>query len=77
MGEAEVKLVAAGKTEERDALTLWSSDGKSDPGAIGGFAIVLHLSEGNTVTIPVTGDKLNLAQATLPAGLKIEPLSVP
>src|SRR5260221_3495886 len=52
MGEAEVKLVAAGKTEESDALTLWSSDGKSDPGAIGGFAIVLHLSEGNTVTIP-------------------------
>jgi hypothetical protein len=77
MGEAEVKLVAAGKPEESDALTLWSSDGKSDPAAISGFAIVLHLSEGNIVTIPVAGDKLDLAQATLPTGLKIEPLTAP
>ena len=77
MGEAEVRLVAVGKSDESDALTLWSADGKSDPAAIGGFAILLHLSPGNVVTIPVSGDKLDLAKATLPAGLKVEPLALP
>ena len=77
MGAAEVKLVAAGKNDESDSLTLWSSDGKSDTAAIGGFTILLHLSEGNTVSIPVTGDRLDLAAAVLPAGLKIEPVPLP
>ena len=77
MGEATVRLVEQGKSEETDSLTLWSADGKVDPGAIGGFSIRLDLSEGNTVTIPVVADKLNLAAAVLPAGLKIEPAPLP
>jgi hypothetical protein len=56
---------------------LWPADSKTDPAAIGGFAIKLHLSEGNTVSIPVMGDKLDLAAASLPAGLKIEPAPLP
>lgn len=77
MGVAEVKLMNAGKKDESDALTLWSADGRADPASISGFVIVLHLSEGNTVTIPVRGDQLDLAAAVLPAGLKIEPASLP
>jgi hypothetical protein len=77
MGTAEVRLVETGKTDETDSLTLWPADHKTDPAAIGGFAIKLHLSEGNTVSIPVMGDKLDLGAATLPAGLKIEPAGLP
>jgi hypothetical protein len=56
---------------------LWPADHRTDRAAIGGFAIKLHLSEGNTISIPVMDDKLDLGAATLPAGLKIEPASLP
>ena len=77
MGEASVRLVADAKPEEGSYLTLWSADKHTDPAAIGGFSIKLYLSEGNIVVIPVMADKLDLAHATLPAGLKIEPAPLP
>ncbi len=77
MGEASVRLVADGKPEEARYLTLWSADKHTDPAAIGGYSIKLYLSEGNTVVIPIKADKLDLEHATLPAGLKIEPASLP
>ena len=77
MGEAVVRLVDDTKAEETDSLTLWSADKKTDPAAIGGFSIHVNLSPGNTVVIPVKADKLDLAHATLPAGLSIEPAKLP
>ena len=77
MGEASVRLVADGKPEEASYLTLWSADKHTDPAAIGGFSIKLHLSEGNTVVIPVQADKLDMEHASLPDGLKIEPAPLP
>jgi hypothetical protein len=77
MGEATVRLVADGKPEETDSLTLWSADHRADPAAIGGYSIKVNLSPGNTVIIPVKADKLDLAHASLPAGLTIEPTSLP
>jgi hypothetical protein len=77
MGAAEVRLIEAGKNEETKSLTLWSADHKTDPSAIGGFSIRLNLSPGNIVAISVTGDKLDLAAAVLPTGLKIEPAPLP
>jgi hypothetical protein len=77
MGDATVRLVQIGKPEETDSLTLWPADGKRDPSAVGGFAIRLHLTEDKTVEIPVAGDRLDLAAATLPNGLKIEPVPLP
>jgi hypothetical protein len=77
MGDATVRLVQPGKLEETDSLTLWPADGKRDPSAVGGFAIRLHLTDEKTVDIPVIHDKLDLAAATLPQGLKIEPVPLP
>ena len=77
MGEATVRLVADGKPEETNSLTLWSADKQTDPAAIGGYSIKVNLSPGNTVVIPVKADKLDLANATLPAGLTIEPAPLP
>jgi hypothetical protein len=77
MGEATVRLVADGKPEETDSLTLWSADKQTDPAAIGGYSIKVNLSPGNTVVIPVKADKLDLAHASLPAGLTIEPAPLP
>ena len=58
-------------------LTLWSADKQTDPAAIGGYSIKVNLSPGNTVIIPVKADKLDLAHASLPAGLAIEPAPLP
>jgi hypothetical protein len=77
MGEATVRLVADGKPEETDSLTLWSADKQTDPVAIGGYSIKVNLSPGNTVIIPVKADKLDLGHASLPAGLAIELTSLP
>jgi hypothetical protein len=77
MGAAELHLVDALKNEETSRLTLWSADGKKDPAAIGGFAIRIRLSEGNTLMIPVSADKLDVARAVMPAGLEIEPVPLP
>ena len=77
MGEAVVRLVADDKPEETNYLTLWSADKQTDPAAIGKFSIHVNLSPGNTVIIPVTGDKLDLANAKLPQGLGIQPAALP
>ncbi len=77
MGEATVRLVADGKHEETDSLTLWSADKQTDPAAIGGYSIKIILSPGNTVVIPVKADKFDLAHTSLPAGLAIEPAPLP
>ena len=77
MGEATVRLALAGKAEEIDSLTLWPADGKRDPAAIGGFTIRLHLTPDQLVSIPVVGDKLDLAAAGLQRGLKIEAAALP
>jgi hypothetical protein len=77
MGDATVGLAGGGNAEETDSLTLWPANGKRDPEAIGGFAILLHLTPDKLVRIPVRGDKLDLAGASLPAGLKIEAAPLP
>lgn len=77
MGEAVVRLVADDKPEETNDLTLWSSDKRTDPKAIGKFSIHVNLAPGNTVIIPVMGDKLDISKAQLPAGLTIEPTDLP
>jgi hypothetical protein len=81
MGEATVRLAGAGKPptkpEETDSLTLWPANGKRDPAAVGGFAILLHLTPDKLVSIPVKGDKLDLAAASLPKGLRIEAAALP
>ncbi|MFI5018639.1 MAG: hypothetical protein ACHQHK_11875, partial [Dongiales bacterium] len=77
MGEAAVVLQENGKPEQAPSLTLWPADGKKDPKAIGGFAIVLRLTRNNIVTIPVTADALDIASAKLPQGLRIEAATLP
>jgi hypothetical protein len=77
MGQATVALRQDGKTEAAPSLTLWPADGKKDPKAIGGFAILLQLTDDKAVTIPVAADALDMASVKLPAGLKIEPLPSP
>jgi hypothetical protein len=77
MGEATVRLAGGGKPEETDSLTLWSANGQRDPKAIGGFAILLHLTPDKLVRIPVADDGLDLAGASLPKGLKIEAMALP
>ena len=77
MGEAAVVLQENGKPEQAPSLTLWPADGKKDPKAIGGFAIVLRLTRNNILTIPVTADALDIASAKLPQGLRIEAAPLP
>jgi hypothetical protein len=77
MGEAAVVLQENGKPEQAPSLTLWPADGKKDPKAIGGFAVVLRLTRNNILTIPVTADALDIAAAKLPPGLRIEAAPLP
>ncbi len=77
MGQALVRLVDDTKAEETDNLTLWSADKKTDPAAIGGFSIHVDLTPDSSVVIPVKADKLDLANAKLPAGLSIESADLP
>lgn len=77
MGQALVRLRLNGKTEDTDSLELWPVDGKKDPKAMGGFDIRLQLTDDATVVIPVSGDGLQIGQASLPKGLTIEPAPLP
>jgi len=77
MGQATLALKRKDKSESALALTLWSADGKKDPKAIGGFAILLRLTDDQLVEIPVEGDGLVLAEARLPPGLRIEAAPLP
>ena len=77
MGGSTVTLQQDGKSEQTTYLTLWPADGKRDPKVIGGFVIRLPLTEDATVVIPVAGDKLDIAAAKLPQGLRIEAAPLP
>jgi hypothetical protein len=77
MGGSTVVLQQDGKPEQAPSLTLWPADGKTDPKAIGGFAIRLQLTEDKTVVIPVARDRPDIAAAALPAGLRIEAAPLP
>ena len=77
MGEAAVTLQQNGRDEESRSLTLWPADGRKDAKAIGGFRIRLQLMPEKAASIPVEGDRLGIAAADLPPGLRIEPVSLP
>lgn len=56
-------------------MTLWSSDGVSDPvQAFAGFGVKLTFSaeDSQEVSIPVKNDRLNLEAATVPAGYSLK-----
>lgn len=58
-----------------DVATLWNIDGGTDPNAIEGvqMKIVVNGGEGDkTVIVPVTKDRLNLDQATVPEGVSLK-----
>ena len=77
MGEAAVTLQQNGRDEESRSLTLWPADGRKDAKAIGGFRIRLQLTPEKAASIPVEGDRLGIAAADLPPGLRIEPVPLP
>ena len=77
MGRGLVRLRLDGKSEDTDSLELWPADGKKDPRALGGFAIRLQLTDDKIVVIPVADDGLQIARASLPQGLTIEPAPLP
>lgn len=53
---------------------IWSLEGRTAPGEIGGFSLRLLDPRGRAVaTIPVAADRLDAARATLAPGLAIEP----
>jgi hypothetical protein len=76
--EAEIiDSSGTGKNEIRaNHLTLWTSDGVSDPQkALQGFAIKISVFGTSKVEaqLPFAADKLDLTRATLPAGFRILP----
>lgn len=68
-------VVTAGKNKNEindNRLMLWTADGKTEAAkAFEGFSLQLKDQDEKVILIPVNGDRLNLGQATVPAGYKL------
>jgi hypothetical protein len=77
----DLRFSIPGQAAHRTREDLWAADGSSDPTSLSGFAIEIVLYSENgytelTLSIPVVGDRLDLAGARLPGGLVVEPAAL-
>ena len=71
-----IGFTVAGHGQPEQQVELWSADGRRDRGAIGGIGLSVRFTEGLVATVPIENDVLDLAHATLPAGLKVQLMPV-
>jgi hypothetical protein len=69
----KLRFVVNGKESDEDHMDLWSADGSSDPGKVGGFTIRVHAyTEPDVlIEIPVEGDRLVVEKAMLAPGVSV------
>ena len=67
-------FVREGKIVEDPVLELWSSDGKSEPGGIGGFSIRVtdFAKDDFLLEIPVVGDRFDVAHVRTAPGVTVK-----
>ncbi len=76
IGDPKAMLLLDGSLEPVTSTTLWRSDGRREREAIAGLSVVVEFTPGNAVNIPVVGDDLDLAHATVPARFALEPVGL-
>jgi hypothetical protein len=74
--DSMIGFTVAGHGQPEQQVELWSADGRRDRGAIGGIGLTIRFTEGLVATVPIENDVLDLAHATLPAGLKVQLMPV-
>ena len=72
MGTPTIEALYQGKRNKTGPLDLWGSDKRTDPAALSGFSMVFSYSALRMLTIPVTGDRFDVAHARLSRGFSVQ-----
>jgi hypothetical protein len=71
----QVSAIDKKETKGVSRLSLWQSNGENTREAVRGFSAKLFFYDGMEAIIPVSGDRFDIQNATLPKALKIRRIS--